>query len=180
MPEPLLVPWKEKGPVVSIGFIVRISVELKKLQMQAMTNGEHICNQCQCHGFYCLWPPEGAFQKTCDPCAVWKSPCTIQGVQVSNWKQWEQSGAEGSRPQKKSQVEVEEDAELDGSGAGGWKVWGLQDISFALIQMRENLEERNELLREQNGYLQRIASYLDRGEVHSREEELEEDSTVRE
>ena len=84
---------------------------------------------------------------------------------MSNQKWQEQSRAEGLRPWKKSQVEVEEDVELDGSGAGGWRVWGLQDISFTLIRMRENLEERNELLREKNGYLQRIASYLDRGEV---------------
>jgi len=95
---------------------------------------------------------------------------------VSNQKWWEQLGAEGSRPQKKIWVELEEsDAELEGSGASGWKARGLQDISFSLIRLRENLEERNELLREENGYLQRIASYLDRGEVYSREEELEED-----
>ena len=46
-------------------------------------------------------------------------------------------------------MEVEEsDAELEGSGASGWKARGLQDISFSLIRLRENLEERNELLRE--------------------------------
>ena len=134
-----------------------------------MTNRDHICHWCQCHRLYCLWPPEGAHQKTCDPCAMQKSPCTIQGVQVSNWKWQKQLGAEGLRLQKKSWVEVEEDAESDGSGASGWKSRGLQDISFTLIRMRENLEERNELLREKNGYLQRIASYLDRGEVCNKE-----------
>jgi len=99
---------------------------------------------------------------------------------VSNWKQQEWLGAEGSRPWKKNWVEVEKDTESDGSRTCGWKAWGLQDISFTLIMIRENLEERNKLLREKNGYLQRISSYLDRGEVCSREEEPEEDSTIRE
>jgi len=38
--------------------------------------------------------------------------CTVKGVWVSNWKWQEQLGAEGLWPQKKSQVEVDSDAEL--------------------------------------------------------------------
>jgi len=41
-----------------------------------MTNGDWICDQCECHKLYCLWLPEGAFKKTCDPCAVKKMTCT--------------------------------------------------------------------------------------------------------
>ena len=72
------------------------------------------------------------------------------------------------------------EVESDGSRTGGWKARGLQDISFTLLKLKENMEDRNELLREQNGYLQRIASYLDGGEVFSREEVPEEDSTTNE
>ena len=87
-------------------------------------------------------------------------------------------GIEGSCPWKKSWVEVESEVESDGSGTG-WKARGLQDISFTLLWLKKNMEDRDELLREQNGYLHRIASYLDRGEVCSREVP-EEDSTKRE
>jgi len=97
--------------------------------------------------------------------------CTITGVWVSNWKQWERSGGEGSWPQKKSQVEVEEsDAELEGSGASGLKARGFQDITFGLLGIKE-------LLIEQNGYLKRIAQSLDGGLGAGEEEE---DSTIRE
>ena len=70
------------------------------------------------------------------------------GVWVSNWKQWERSGAERSRPQKKGRVEVEEsDAESDGSGVSGWKARGLQEIAFGILGLKEVGKERNELLR---------------------------------
>jgi len=63
-------------------------------------------------------------------------------------------------------VEVELELELDENGEDGWRVWGLQDISFGLLQLQskleENLSERNQLLREQNGFLQRITLCLER------------------
>jgi len=67
---------------------------------------------------------------------------------------------------KKSQVEVGSDAELEGSGTGGWK----QEVSSTLVGIRE-------LLREQNGYLKRIAQSLDGGLGAGEDEE---DSTMRE
>jgi len=94
----------------------------------------------------------------------------VTGVWVSNWKQWEWSGAEGSWPQKRSQVEVEEsDGESKGSGFSGWKARGMQDIAFGLLGIKE-------LLREQNGLLRRIAQGLDGGLGAGNEE----DSIVRE
>jgi len=58
----------------------------------------------------------------------------------------------GSRPQKKTQIEVEEsDVESDWSGLGGRKT-GVGDRKFSFA-----LEEIQELLREQNGHLKRIA-----------------------
>ena len=62
---------------------------------------------------------------------------------------------------KKSWVEVELDAELVGSGTGGWR----QEVSSALVEI-------SGLLREKNGYLKRIAHSLGAGKD-------EEDSTMR-
>jgi len=56
----------------------------------------------------------------------------------------------------------------------------MTNVGLPLLRLKENMEDRNELHREQNGYLQRIASYLVVGEVCSREKVLEEDSTIRE
>jgi len=69
-------------------------------------------------------------------------------------------------------VEVESEVESEWSGLGGKKDrdW-RQEVSFAL-------EDIKGLLREQNGYLQRIAQGLDRGSRASSEEV--EDSTIRE
>ena len=92
--------------------------------------------------------------------------CTVGEIQVSKWKQWDWSG-EGSWPKKKSQVEVGLDAESDKSGTGGWK----QKVSSALVGIQE-------LLREQNGYLKRIAQSLDGGLGASEDEDG--DSTIRE
>jgi len=61
------------------------------------------------------------------------------------------------------------DVELDGSGVGGWKARGMQDIAFGLMGIKE-------LLREQNGLLKRIAQGLD-GDLGASNEE---DSTIRE
>ena len=98
---------------------------------------------------YCLWPPEGVRQKSCNHCAVQKIPCTVDGVQVSNRKHW--SRAEGSWPWKRGRVEVEEsELESDGSREDGWRAWGLQAIAFGLLGLKESDRERNELLREQN------------------------------
>src|SRR5882724_13184963 len=120
---------------------------------------------------YCVWPPEGVCQKSCNQCAAQKIPCAIDGVRVSNWKWWDQSRAEGSRPWKKSRVEVEEsELESDGSGEDGWRAWGLQSVTFGLLGLKESDSERNELLREQNelwreqnSYLRRIAERLESG-----------------
>ena len=96
----------------------------------------------------------------------------VAGVQVSNWKWRDQAEAEGSWPQKRSQVEVESDAESEWSGLGGRKDWGWrQEVSFAL-------EDIQELLREQNRHLKRIAQSLDGGLGAGEEED--EDSTMRE
>ena len=70
------------------------------------------------------------------------------GVQM---EKQDQSG-EGLWPKKKSQVEAGSDAESEKSGTGGWK----QEVSSALVGIQE-------LLREQNGYLKRIAQSLDGG-----------------
>src|SRR5882724_5765733 len=118
---------------------------------------------------YCLWPPEGIWQKTCDHCTVQKIPCMVDSVWVSNQKHW--SRAEGSRPQKRSRVEVEEsELESDGSGEDRWRAWGLQAVAFGLLGLKEShrernklLKEQNELQREQNGYLRRIAEQLENG-----------------
>ena len=72
------------------------------------------------------------------------------------------------------------DAESEGSGTGGWKVQGLQDMSFTLLGLKDSMEDWNELLSEQNGFLKWIAQSLDGGLVPSDEEGLEEDSTIRE
>ena len=55
---------------------------------------------------------------------------------------------------------------------------GLQSIAFGLLGLKESNSERNELLREQNELLRRIAQSLDRGSKASSEEV--EDSTIRE
>ena len=73
---------------------------------------------------------------------------------------------EKGKPKKKSQVEVELEAESEGSGTGGCK----QEVSSALVGIQE-------LLREQNGYLKRIAQSLDGGLGTSEDGE---DSTMRE
>jgi len=82
----------------------------------------------------------------------------VEGIQVSNRKQWDRSEAGGSQPWKKSRVEVEEsDGESEWSGLGGRKDRGWrQEVSFTL-------EEIQELLREKNGHLKRISQGLDKG-----------------
>jgi len=90
---------------------------------------------------------------------------------------WEQLGAEGSWLQDKGWVEVELNVDSEGSGTGWWEARGLQEISFALLGLKDGMEGWNELLREQNGYLNRIALSLDEGLVPGDEEVLEEDST---
>jgi len=80
---------------------------------------------------------------------------------------------------KKMQVEMELELESDGSGEDGWRAWQLQDISFRLMGLWDNLEERLQILREQNGFLQRIAICLERTGVVG-VVELDIDSTMRE
>jgi len=91
---------------------------------------------------------------------------------VSNWKQFDQTDAEGLRPRKKSQVEVESDAESEWSGLGRSDQDLRQGVSSALVEIQR-------LLKEQNGHLKRIAQGLDRGLGAGDEEEVE-DSTIRE
>jgi len=92
--------------------------------------------------------------------------CTVTGIQVSDWKQWDQPGGEESWPKKRSQVEVGLDVESVKSGTGGWR----QEVSSTFVGIQE-------LLREKNGYLKRIAQGLDRGLGASVEDN---DSTMRE
>src|SRR5882724_6652446 len=115
-PEPLLAPFTEKGKVVSSGILSGIDTgtENQTQVEQSGTNGERSCDRCLWHRSYCIWPLEGVRQKSCDQCAAQKIVCTVTGVQVSNRKRWDRSGAEGSWPQKKIQIGVEEsDVELD-------------------------------------------------------------------
>jgi len=126
---------------------------------------------------YCLWPPEGIQQKSCDHCTAQKIPCMVDSIWVSNWKH--QSRPEGSWPWKRSRVEVEEsELESDGSREDGWRAWGLQAIAFGLLGLKESDRERNELLREQNSYLHRIAEWLENDLGPEEVEVL--DSTIRE
>ena len=46
-------------------------------------------------------------------------------------------------PQKKSQVEVKSGVESYRSGNDGWRVWGLHNISFTLLGLKENMEDWN-------------------------------------
>ena len=62
-------------------------------------------------------------------------------------------------------MEVGSDAELEGSETRGWK----QEVSSTLVGIQD-------LLREQNGYLNRIAQSLDGGLGASEEDD---DSTMR-
>src|SRR5882724_1101484 len=173
-PEPLLAPFTEKGKEVSSGYSrVDTRTENQKQVEQPGTNGEWSCDRYLQHRSYCIWPLEGVRQKSCDQCAAQKIVCTVSGVRVSNRKRRDRSGPEGSRPQKKSRVEVEEsDAESDWSGLGGKKdpSW-RQEVSSALVEIQE-------LLREQNGLLRRIAQGSDGGLGTGNEEA--EDSTIRE
>jgi len=86
----------------------------------------------------------------------------------------------GRQSNKRVRTEDELEAELEGSGTGGWKARGLQDISFTLLGLKDGIEDQNELLREQNSYLKRIAKYLDAGLGPEEGEVLVEDSTIRE
>ena len=61
-----------------------------------------------------------------------------------------------------SEVELELELELEGSGEDGWRAWGFQDVSFALLGIQERQDEWNVLLREQCGFLQRITLCLER------------------
>jgi len=131
--------------------------ELKLKQVEQLgTKGDWVCNQCQWHNSYCVWPPEGVHQKSCNQCAAQKIVCTVAGMWVSNRKWWDQSGAEGLQPQKKSQVEVESEAESEWSGLGGRKDQGWRQEVSTLVEIQE-------LLREQNGNLKRISQSLDGG-----------------
>jgi len=91
-------------------------------------------------------------------------------------KQQEPKGKSGQK-QKRMWVEVESEFESDGSGENGWRVQGLHDIAFCLVELQSNLEGKNQFLREQNGFLQRVAMCMERSRFGL---EPEEDSTMRE
>jgi len=95
-----------------------------------------------------MWPPEGVCQKSCDHCAGQKMVCTVGGVQVPNGNSRIGQEERGHSPRKRA-GRVGSDVELEGSGTRGWR----QEVSSALVGIRE-------LLREQNGYLKRIAQSL--------------------
>jgi len=108
-----------------------------------------------------------------------KIVCTILGVQVSQQK-CQEPLEKGRQSNKRLRTEDESEAESEGSGTGGWKARGLQDISFALLGLKDSMKDQNELLREQNGYLKRIAMHLDAGLGPEEEEVPVEDSNIRE
>ena len=124
-----------------------------------------------------MWLDPDSFQKQCGSCMDWKSVCVIDGVHVSKRKCQEPKERLGLR-WKKMQVEMELELESDGSGEDGWRAWGLHYIAFSLLGLWENLEERNQLFRELNGFLQRIALCLERTRVvEALEQDL--DTTMR-
>ena len=109
----------------------------------------------------CIWPDPDSCQKSYEACVGQKSVCVIDRVRVSKRKQKEPKERLGPR-WKNMWVEVESELESDGSREDGWRAWGLQDIAFGLMGLWDNLDERNQLLREQNGLLQRITMCLER------------------
>jgi len=82
-----------------------------------------------------MWLPEVVRQKSCNHCVGQKMVCTVKRIWVSNQKWQDQSGGEGSQPEKKSQVEVGLDAESEGTGTMGWR----QEVSSTLVGIRELL-----------------------------------------
>ena len=86
------------------------------------------------------------------PLCSQKIVCTVSVNRVSNRKQQDWSGGVGLWPKKRSWVEVGLDAESEKSGTWGWR----QEVSSALVEIRG-------LLREQNGYLEKIAQSLETG-----------------
>jgi len=103
----------------------------------------------------------------------------INRVWVLKRKQWEPKERSGQK-WKRMQVEVEYKLELDGSREDSWRVQGLQAITLGLLGLKESDKERNELQREQNSYLLRIAKHLESGLGPEEFEVLVEDSTMRE
>jgi len=102
----------------------------------------------------------------------------IDRVWVSMRKQREPKERLGQK-KKKMWVEVEYELESDGSREDGWRVWGLHDIACGLLGLQSNLAEGNQLLRVQNGFLQRITMCMERSRfVEGLEPDL--DSTIRE
>jgi len=80
----------------------------------------------------------------CDQCTAQKIPCVVDGVWVSNQKQQDRSETGGSRPWKKSRVEVELDVESEWSGLGGRRDWDWrQEVSSTLVGIQRALREQN-------------------------------------
>src|SRR5882724_6340221 len=134
----------------------------RQVDTEGGTNGDQACDRCLWHRQYCVWPAEGAHQKSCDHCSLHKVVCTVSGgVQGCNWKT-KGSARKGKRGLKRAQVE-ESEAESEGSGKDRWRARGLQSIAFGLLGLKESENEQNEILREQNGFLCRIAEWLESG-----------------
>src|SRR5882724_11208272 len=141
----------------------------RQVDTEGGTNEDQACDRCLRHRQYCIWPAEGARQKSCDHCSLRKVVCTVSGgVQVCNRK-IKGSAGKGKRGLKRAWVE-ESEAETEGSGDDGWRARGLQSIAFSLLGLKESeneqnelLREQNELRREQNGFLHRIAERLESG-----------------
>jgi len=148
--------------------------------MEAGTNGDQLCNWCKHHSLYCLWPPESVHQKSCNHCAARKMVCLVQGEWVSKRKHWEPSEKGKSCSHKKLRLKWSHMLSQKAVGMVDRK-HGVSKISFTLLGLNDSMEENNELLREQNGYLKRIVLSLDGGLVPGEEEVLvEEDSIMRE
>src|SRR5882724_1691024 len=107
-----------------------------------------MCDQCLCHKQYCIWPAEGAHQKSCDLCSLWKVVCTVLGgVQVCNQKT---RGTTGKGKQLHKSVRVEEseaETEVSGVGPNGPSTLREEDKQTELLMgFKEGFDWNNELL----------------------------------
>ena len=181
MLEPLLAPFLEESieeEMVSFHNFRNLSEIDLSSQPQASTSGARTCDRCYRHGLVCEWPGPKDQSKSCTFCKNWKSVCAILGNPVSNQKPWGKS--EKVRAKKWKRGEVDSDVEFgsEGSGEDGWRAWGVQDVTFALLGIQERQDERNALLREQCGFQEQIACCLERMEARMAGADL--DSTIRE